>query len=240
MLTHILKWGWSRNRQQPPTRNQTGYWGGRCQKWQSLGLLRDFPCRTEADISEGNSGTRLSASSMSAQLAHCILERKRAYTSPYKPTSLLLSTHGKLLETEHPYFFALIKLFLLSQSYCQLLSSMKKKKKFWFFFFFFFHNQKILSLVSFHRSKNKTKEKNTMQWMSQHFDAWVTCTGNILVMNHTISSMGAFPWGEGGRAIVSQCWKGVQHKTTPMAASLIAHRTSDTEKNNNFKNCRKC
>lgn len=115
-----------------------------------------------------------------------------------------------------------------------------KKKKKSDFFFFFFHNQKILSLVSFHRSKNKTKEKNTMQWMSQHFDAWVTCTGNILVMNHTISSMGAFPWGEGGRAIVSQCWKGVQHKTTPMAASLIAHRTSDTEKNNNFKNCRKC
>lgn len=68
--------------------------------------------------------------------------------------------------------------------------------------------------------------------MSQHFDAWVTCTGNILVMNHTISSMGAFPWG--GGAIVSQ------HKTTPMAASLIAHRTSDTEKNNNFKSCRKC
>lgn len=76
-----------------------------------------------------------------------------------------------------------------------------------------------------------------MQRMSQHFDVWVTCTGNILVMNHTISSMDAFPWGEG--AIVSQCWKGVQHKTTPMAASLIAHRTSDTEKNNNFKNCRK-
>lgn len=37
-----------------------------------------------------------------------------------------------------------------------------------------------------------------MQRMSQHFDAWVTCTGNILVMNHTISSMGAFPWGGGG------------------------------------------
>lgn len=75
-----------------------------------------------------------------------------------------------------------------------------------------------------------------MQRMSQHFDAWVTCTGNILVMNHTISSMGAFPVGRS----FSQCWKGVQHKTTPMAASLIAHRTSDTEKNNNFKNCGKC
>lgn len=167
MLTHILKWGWSRNRQQPPTRNQTGYWGGRCQKWQSLGLLRDFPCRTEADISEGNSGTRLSASSMSAQLAHCILERKRAYTSPYKPTSLLLSTHGKLLETEHPYFFALIKLFLLSQSYCQLLSSMKKKKNSDFFFFFFFTIKRFCPWSLFIDQKTKQKKKTQCsEWVN--------------------------------------------------------------------------
>lgn len=72
--------------------------------------------------------------------------------------------------------------------------------------------------------------------MSQHFDAWVTWTGNILVMNHTIASMGAFPRGRGGRSF-SQCRKGVQHKATPLAASLIAHRTSDTEKNNNCKSC---
>lgn len=95
----------------------------------------------------------------------------------------------------------------------------------------------ILSLVSFQKQRKEERRNKIMQRMSQHFDVWVTCTGNILVMNHTISSMDAFPWGEG--AIVSECWKGVQHKTTPMAASLIAHRTSDTEKNNNFKNCRK-
>lgn len=95
----------------------------------------------------------------------------------------------------------------------------------------------ILSLVSFQKQRKEERRNKIMQRMSQHFDVWVTCTGNILVMNHTISSMDAFPWGEG--AIVSECRKGVQHKTTPMAASLIAHRTSDTEKNNNFKNCRK-
>lgn len=46
-----------------------------------------------------------------------------------------------------------------------------------------------------------------MQRMSQHFDAWVTCTGNILVMNHTISSMGAFPWGGRGDrfAVLERC-----------------------------------
>lgn len=43
-----------------------------------------------------------SVSSMSAQLSHCILERKRSYTSPKEPTSVLLSMHGKL-EIEHPY-----------------------------------------------------------------------------------------------------------------------------------------
>lgn len=43
-----------------------------------------------------------------------------------------------------------------------------------------------------------------MQSMSQHFDAWVTCTGNILVMNHTISSMGAFPWGD-RFAVLERC-----------------------------------
>lgn len=42
-------------------------------------------------------------------------------------------------------------------------------------------------------------------------------------------------WTLSRGAIVSQCWNVVQHKTTPMAASLIAHRTSDTEKNNKFR-----
>lgn len=46
-LTHILEWIWSRNGQQPPTGYQTGHWRGRCQKWQGLGLLWDFPCGTE-------------------------------------------------------------------------------------------------------------------------------------------------------------------------------------------------
>lgn len=107
----------------------------------------------------------------------------------------------------------------------KILTFSKKKRKL------------ILSLVSFQKQRKEERRNKIMQRMSQHFDVWVTCTGNILVMNHTISSMDAFPWGEG--AIVSECRKGVQHKTTPMAASLIAHRTSDTEKNNNFKNCRK-
>lgn len=108
----------------------------------------------------------------------------------------------------------------------KILTFSKKKKR-----------KLILSLVSFQKQRKEERRNKIMQRMSQHFDVWVTCTGNILVMNHTISSMDAFPWGEG--AIVSECRKGVQHKTTPMAASLIAHRTSDTEKNNNFKNCRK-
>lgn len=139
-----------------------------------------------------------------------------------------------MLETEHPYF-AFIKKnktkkknISLSESELfsmKILTFSKKKRKL------------ILSLVSFQKQRKEERRNKIMQRMSQHFDVWVTCTGNILVMNHTISSMDAFPWGEG--AIVSECRKGVQHKTTPMAASLIAHRTSDTEKNNNFKNCRK-
>lgn len=140
-----------------------------------------------------------------------------------------------MLETEHPYF-AFIKKnktkkkknISLSESELfsmKILTFSKTKRKL------------ILSLVSFQKQRKEERRNKIMQRMSQHFDVWVTCTGNILVMNHTISSMDAFPWGEG--AIVSECRKGVQHKTTPMAASLIAHRTSDTEKNNNFKNCRK-
>lgn len=75
-----------------------------------------------------------------------------------------------------------------------------------------------------------------MQRMSEHFDVWVTCTGNILVMNHTISSMDAFPrGGVGGRSFRS-VGKVCNTRQPPMAASLIAHRTSDTEKNNSFKN----
>lgn len=48
--THILEWTWSRNGQQPPTGYQTGHWRGRCQEWQGLGFLWDFPCRTEGQI----------------------------------------------------------------------------------------------------------------------------------------------------------------------------------------------
>lgn len=45
------------------------------------------------------------------------------------------------------------------------------------------------------------------------------------VMNHTISSMGAFfSAGRSFRSVGKVC-----NTTTPMAASLIAHRTSDTE-----------
>lgn len=49
---------------------------------------------------------------------------------------------------------------------------------------------------------------------------------------------GRFSVGEG--AIVSQCWKGVQHKTTPMAASLIAHKDIRYREEQQFKMRKKC
>ena len=73
-----------------------------------------------------------------------------------------------------------------------------------------------------------------MQIMSQHFDVW----GHLYwkhIMNRTISSMDAFPGG--GVFVFAVSESCARHKTTPLAASLIAHRTSNTEKNNNFKNC---
>lgn len=164
---------------------------------------------------------------MSAQLAHCILERKRAYTSPYS----LQVLYCLLMVNWRPCILTLLSLKKL------LLFSMKKILN-----SFFFTNKKrtdFVSLVSFHSSKKKRKEKETQcrEWVN------TLMHGSPVLETYwswTIryQAWALFRGGEG--AIVSQCWKGVQHKTTPMAASLIAHRTSDTEKNNNFKNCRKC
>lgn len=157
MLTHILKWGWSRNRQQPPTRDQTGYWGGRCQKWQSLGLLRDFPCRTEADISEGNSGTCLSASSMSAQLAHCILERKRAYTSPY---SLQVFYCLLMVNCWRPSIFTLPwSNYFFSVSY---YIQWKKKIR----FFFFFTIKRFCPWSLFIDQKKRKEKTQCSEWVN--------------------------------------------------------------------------
>lgn len=77
-LTYVLQRGWSGDWQETPTRDQTGYWGGRCQKWQGLGLLGDFPCRTEAHVSGGSSAARL----FSLLYMCTIIPLKRAKTSP--------------------------------------------------------------------------------------------------------------------------------------------------------------
>lgn len=70
----------------PGIRLGTGVAGAKSDK--ALASSGIFPAGQKAGIREGNRGTLLSVSSMSAQLAHCILERKRAYTSPYKSSTV--------------------------------------------------------------------------------------------------------------------------------------------------------
>lgn len=166
---------------------------------------------------------------MSAQLAHCILERKRAYTSPYS----LQVFYCLLMVYWRPSTLTLLLWNYSSQSIWISIFNEKKKN----LNLFFFHKTLehwFLSLVSFHRSKKKKKETQCRVWVN------TLMHGSPVLETYWSWTIRYQAWALFRGAIVSQCWKGVQHKTTPMAASLIAHRTSDTEKNNNFKNCRKC
>ena len=73
-----------------------------------------------------------------------------------------------------------------------------------------------------------------MQIMSQHFDVWGHLYWKHIGHEPYDIKHGCVSWGVFVFAVSESC---ARHKTTPLAASLIAHRTSNTEKNNNFKNC---